>query len=190
MRKKFLEGVKNTQIARIKAAIKSKLNRMVRFNRTRVDFLEKFQQLIEEYNSGAINIELFFDRLLTFVKKLNEEEKRGVEENLTEEELALFDLLKKPDLSRKEMQLVKLASKELLGKLKKEKLVLDWRRKQQARADVLFTIETMLDAKLPRSYPPELYKQKCFIVYQHIYDSYYGAGKSFTQPPLEKNVTV
>ena len=59
LRKKFLEGRKNTQIARIKAAIKSKLNRMVRFNRSRVDFLEKLQQLIEEYNSGAINIELF-----------------------------------------------------------------------------------------------------------------------------------
>ncbi|MCF6155342.1 MAG: type I restriction endonuclease subunit R [Candidatus Brocadia sp.] len=178
LRKKFLEGQKNTQIARIKAAIKSKLNSMVRFNRSRIDFLEKFQQLIEEYNSGAINIELFFDRLLAFVKKLNEEEKRGIEENLTEEELALFDLLKKPDLSRKETKQVKLASKELLDKLKKEKLVLDWRRKQQARADVLLTIETTLDAKLPRSYTPELYEQKCISVFQHIYDSYYGAGKS------------
>ena len=178
LRKKFLEGRKNTQIAQIKAAIKSKLNRMVRFNRSRVDFLEKLQRLIEEYNSGAINIELFFDRLLTFVKKLNEEEKRGIEENLTEEELALFDLLKKPDMTRKETQQVKLASKELLGKLKKEKLVIDWRRKQQARADVLLTIETILDAKLPRSYTPELYEQKCVSVFQHIYDSYYWAGKS------------
>lgn len=65
LRKKFLEGRKNTQITRIKAAIKSKLNSMVRFNRSRVDFLEKLQQLIEEYNSGAINIELFFDRFGT-----------------------------------------------------------------------------------------------------------------------------
>lgn len=178
LRKKFLEGRKNTQIARIKAAIESKLDSMVRFNRSRIDFLEKFQQLIEEYNSGAVNIELFFDRLLAFVKKLNAEEKRGIEENLTEEELALFDLLKKPDLSKKETKQVKLASKELLDKLKKEKLVLDWRRKQQARADVLLTIETILDAKLPRSYTPELYEQKCVTVFQHIYDSYYGAGKS------------
>lgn len=178
LRKKFLEGRKNTQIARMKAAIKSKLNSMVRFNRSRVDFLEKFQQIIEEYNSGAVNIELFFDRLLAFVKKLNEEEKRGIEENLTEEELALFDLLKKPDMTKKEAQQVKLASKELLDKLKKEKLVLDWRRKQQARADVLLTIETILDAKLPRSYTPELYEQKCISVFQHIYDSYYGAGRS------------
>ncbi len=71
-----------------------------------------------------------------------------------------------------------IASKDLLIKLKKEKLVLDWRRKQQTRADVLFTIETVLDEMLPGSYPPDLYQEKCNTIYQHIYDSYYGAGKS------------
>lgn len=178
LRKQFLAGRKNTQIARIKAAIKSKLNSMVKFNRTRIDYLEKFQQIIEEYNSGAVNTEIFFDKLLAFVKKLNEEEKRGIEENLSEEELALFDLLKKPDLARKEIKQVKLASKRLLDVLRHEKLVLDWRKKQQARAEVLFTIETILDRLLPRTYTAELYREKCTIAYQHIYDSYYGAGKS------------
>lgn len=93
--------------------------------------LEKFQQIIEEYNSGAVNIEIFFDKLLAFVKKLNEEEKRGIEENLSEEELALFDLLKKPDLARKEVKQVKLASKRLLDVLRHEKLVLDWMKKNK-----------------------------------------------------------
>ena len=178
LKKQFDKGRKNTQVAGLKAAISAKLNKMVRLNRTRIDFLEKFQQLIDEYNSGAINVEIFFERLLNFMKELNEEEKRGVSENLTEEELAIFDLLKKPDLNKKETQQVKLASKDLLIKLKKEKLVLDWRRKQQTRADVQFTIEIVLDEMLPKSYPPDLYHQKCNTVYQHIYDSYYGAGKS------------
>lgn len=178
LKKQFDKGRKNTQAAGLKAAISAKLNKMVRLNRTRIDFLEKFQQLIDEYNSGAINVEIFFNRLLAFVKELNEEEKRGVSENLTEEELAIFDLFKKPDMTKKETQQVKLASKNLLIKLTKEKLVLDWRRKQQTRADVFITIEKILDEMLPRSYPPDLYQQKCNTVYQHIYDSYYGAGKS------------
>src|SRR3972149_7337574 len=55
LRKKFLEGKKNIQIARLKATVNEKLNRMVRLNRTRIDYLEKFQQIIEEYNSGAVN---------------------------------------------------------------------------------------------------------------------------------------
>lgn len=178
LRKRFLDGQKNTQIARLKAAISAKLDRMVRFNKSRIDYLEKFQQLIDEYNSGAINIEVFFDRLQSFVKKLNEEEKRGIKENLSEEELALFDLLKKPAMTKKETQQVKLAAKKLLDVLKQEKLVLDWRKKQQARAEVIFTIETMLDEMLPRTYTPELYQEKCNIAYQHIYDSYFGAEKS------------
>lgn len=178
LRKQFDKGRKNTQAAGLKAAIGARLARMVRLNRARINYLQKFQQLIDEYNSGAINVEMFFERLMAFMKELNEEEKRGVSENLTEEELALFDLLKKPDMTKAEAQQVKLASKNLLIKLIKEKLVLDWRRKQQTRADVQFTIETVLDEMLPKSYPPDLYQQKCNTVYQHVYDSYYGAGKS------------
>jgi type I restriction enzyme R subunit len=73
---------------------------------------------------------------------------------------------------------VKLASKQLLKALKEEKLVLDWRKRQQSRAEVLFTIETVLDEMLPITYSKEIYNQKCERVYQHVYDSYYGAGKS------------
>jgi type I restriction enzyme R subunit len=151
---------------------------MVRLNKSRVDYLEKFQRLIDEYNSGAINIEIFFKQLTDFAQTLNEEDKRGISENLTEEELALFDMLSKPNLNNKEKQEVKLASKKLLKVLKQEKLVLDWRKRQQTRADVLFTIEIVLDETLPRTYTPEIYKEKCTSVYQHIYDSYFGAGKS------------
>ncbi|MBI4682785.1 MAG: type I restriction endonuclease subunit R [Nitrospirae bacterium] len=178
LRKQFDKGRKNTQAAGLKAAISAKLNSMVRLNRARINYLEKFQQLIDEYNSGAINVEIFFERLMAFMKDLNDEEKRGVSENLTEEELAIFDLLKKSGMTKAETQQVKLASKNLLIKLTKEKLVLDWRRKQQTRADVQFTIETVLDEMLPKSYLPDLYQQKCNTVYQHVYDSYYGAGKS------------
>ena len=71
---------------------------MVRMNPTRIDFLEEFQKMIEEYNSGAANIETFFANLMAFTKKLSEEEKRGISENLTEEELVIFDLLTKPDV--------------------------------------------------------------------------------------------
>jgi type I restriction enzyme R subunit len=151
---------------------------LVRLNKLRINLLEKLNELIEEYNSGATNIEVFFDKLLVLAKELNEEEKRGISENLSEEELAVFDLLYKPDLSEKEKKQVKLAAKHLLEVLKKEKFVLDWRKRQQSRATVLITIRDVLDRELPRNYTPEIYQQKCDLVYQHIYDSYYGMGKS------------
>ncbi|MCH7949423.1 MAG: DUF3387 domain-containing protein [Candidatus Dadabacteria bacterium] len=78
---------------------------------------------------------------------------------------------------RKKKQ-VKKASRSLLDTLKKSKLVLDWRKRQQSRADVQVTIETVLDKELPRTYTPEIFKEKCGEVFQHVYDSYYGAGRS------------
>ena len=70
--------------------------------------------------------------------ELMEEEKRAIRQNLTEEELTIFDLLTKPDihLSGKEADKVKKVAGKMLNRLKQEKLVLDWRKKQQTRADV------------------------------------------------------
>ena len=67
-------------------------------------------------------------------------------ENLTEEELATFDLLTKPaiELTEKEKKQINAVAKELLQKITKEKLVLDWRRRQQSRAQVRVTIEGVL----------------------------------------------
>ena len=62
--------------------------------------------------------------------------------------------------------------------MKKEKLVLDWRKRQKDRALVKITIETLLDSGLPEIYDPALYEKKTTAVYQHIYDNYFGAGKS------------
>ncbi len=135
--------------------------------------------MIEEYNSGAMNVQVFFDKLLVFAKRLDAEEKRGIAEQLTEEELVIFDLLTKPAiaLTANETAEVKKVARALLEKLKKEKLVLDWRKQQTTRAMVLTTIKDVLD-QLPRAYTKDLYEQKCDMVYQHCYDAYMGQGKS------------
>lgn len=135
--------------------------------------------MIDEYNNGAINVQVFFDKLLVFARRLDAEEKRGLAEQLTEEELVIFDLLTKPQiaLTDKEAAEVKKVAESLLDKLKREKLVLDWRKQQTTRAIVLTTIKDILD-ELPRAYSKELYEQKCDTVYQHFYDSYQDRGTS------------
>jgi type I restriction enzyme, R subunit len=91
-----------------------------------MNFLEEFQRMIDEYNSGTSNLTTLFDRLTAFTKRLSEEEKRGISEHLTEEELVIFDLLTKPEmkLTNLEEREVKKVAKELLESLKREKLVL------------------------------------------------------------------
>lgn len=176
----FEKARKRTEAEKLRAAIDRKLKQLVRMNRSRIDFMEKFQQMIDEYNAGAINVELFFDRLVEFAKELNEEEKRSIAENLTEEELAIFDILIKPDmkLTGKEKNQVKKAARDLLTTLKMEKLVLDWRKRQQSRAQVMVTIEDILDKALPDKFTQDTFHQKCDLIYQHIYDSYFGEGRS------------
>lgn len=180
LREKF-EGSrhKTVEVQKLKAKLTFKLARMIKLNRTRIDFLEEFQKMIEEYNSGSINQAVHVDKLLVFAQRLGAEEKRGLAEQLTEEELVIFDLLTRPEiaLSQKEVAEVKKVAKALLEKLKREKLVLDWRKQQTTRAGVLVAIHEVLD-KLPRAYTRELYQQKCDVVYQHFYEAYLGQGRS------------
>lgn len=176
---KFLNGRKHTETARLRNALEKKLTDMVRFNRSRLNYLHKFQSMIDEYNSGCVNVEEQFRLLLEFAKSLNYEEQRTIAEDLSEEELAMFDLLTKPEvnLSKKEELEVKKVAKELLATLKTGKLVLDWRKRQQTRAAVRLCIEEQLE-QLPETYSIETYKRKCDQTYQHIYESYFGGGRS------------
>jgi type I restriction enzyme R subunit len=179
LKKHFENGRKRTETEKLKNALAKKLENMIYLNKNRIDFMDKFQQMIDEYNAGSLNIETFFDKLIQFAKDLNEEEKRAIAEGLSEEELTIFDLLTKPEMkiSKKEEQLVKKVAQDLLLTLKREKLVIDWRKKQQARAAVRLSIEEILD-QLPRVYTPSIYKQKCDAVYQHVYEAYFGSNKS------------
>ena len=174
----FEKGRKRTEAEKLKQAVGEKLQSMVKLNITRADLIEKFKKLIDEYNKG-MDVDGFFAKLTDFVKELSFEEQRGVSEQLSEEELALFDILTKPefDITDKEKKEVKKVARMLLQILKEAKLVLDWRKKQRTRADVYTTVKTVLD-ELPRAYTPELYQQKCDTVYQHVYDSYQGEGRS------------
>jgi type I restriction enzyme R subunit len=163
---------KNTDLAALKAAIAARLEKMVRLNRTRTDFSEKFESLIESYNNGSRNIEQLFEELLKLSNSLDDEQERHVRESLTEEELVIFDILTRsaPNLSTEERNEVKKVAKDLLSRLK-ELLVLNWRQKSAARSTLKMAIEDTLDT-LPDSYDRVLYSQKCSLVFEHVYESY------------------
>jgi type I restriction enzyme R subunit len=180
LRKKFDKNKpSNTDLEHLKAAVRAQLERMVRLNRTRADYLEKFQELIESYNAGSRNIEDIFRELLDLSKILTQEQTRHVRENLTEEELTIFDILTRPgpELTTQEHEEVKKVARQLLERLK-ELLVIGWRQRVGSRARVRLAIEDALDDGLPRAYSPELYQTKCTAIFDHVYESYQGEGKS------------
>ena len=164
---------KNTDLEVLKAAIRAQLEKMIQLNRTRADFAEKFEALIESYNAGSRSIEELFAELVALSKSMNDEQERHVRENMSEEELVIFDILTRPapELSAEERAEVKKAARELLARLK-ALLVLNWRQKAAARSQLKLAIEDTLDSGLPRAYTPEIYNQKCSAVFEHVYESY------------------
>jgi type I restriction enzyme R subunit len=82
-----------------------------------------------------------------------------------------------PELSEAETVQVKKVADELLAILKRDKLVLDWRKQQATRAAVRVTVEETLD-RLPEAFTRQIYAQKCDVVYQHVFDSYWDNGRS------------
>jgi type I restriction enzyme R subunit len=181
LEKKFAKTPnKNIEAQQLRALIERKLDNLIRLNASRYDFLDRFQKMIEAYNSGALSIEQLFAELVTFTKDLNEEEQRHLRENISEEELAVFDILTRPgpDLTPVETEAIKKVCKDLLAKLKTEKLVLAWRTKRTTRAAVRVEIEKMLDSGLPEKYTTELFETKCGALFQHVLEKYPESGES------------
>jgi type I restriction enzyme R subunit len=146
---------------------------MIQLNATRIDFAQRLQEIIDTYNAGGSSTENYFDDLMNFAKEMQDEDERHVREGLTEDELELFDLLKKEKMTRAETQKVKLAAKSLLHRLLEEHprvLVQDWYKDTQSKEIVRSTVEKVLDENLPKSYGRVLFKKKCENVYEMIFD--------------------
>jgi len=180
LRDRFKESKhKNTDLEQLKAAIRAQLDKLIRLNRSRADYLAKFEELIEAYNNGSRNIEQILEDLLQFAGSLSAEQERHVREHMSEEELTVFDILTRPgpELSPAEREEVKKVARQVLERLK-TLLALDWRRQTQARAQVRLAIEDTLDTGLPRPYTKELYQGKCSALFEHVFESYQGEGAS------------
>ena len=174
LRKRFEKSNhKNTELEMLKAAIRARLDKMIQLNPTRIDFLDKFEELIAAYNAGAANIEDLFKQLVELTQDLGEEEQRHVRENISDEELVVFDILTRPapELSAEERAEVKKVAKVLLEKLR-NLLDLDWRGRTNARSRVQLAIEDSLDAGLPSKYSKELFDQKVVKLFDHFYEKY------------------
>jgi type I restriction enzyme R subunit len=162
---------KNIEITNLREFIQKKLEQMIRVNSTRINFANKFQQIVEKYNSGGMLTEDYFTELVKFTEELKEEEERNIREELTEDELEIYDILKKEKMTKEEEIQVKNAAKKLLHRLKDEKpkvLIQDWYRDKQSQIKVKTAIDEVLDKELPETYKKEIFKDKSYQLYNLI----------------------
>ena len=164
---------KATALQDIREIIEHKLAQMLARNPSRMDYQQKYEEIVADYNreKDRMTIEETFRRLIELVEELNDEERRAVEEGLSEDELALFDLLNKDNLSKAEREKVKQSSRNLLVTITVRLAGLDrfW-EKEQTRAEIKTYILDEVFFSLPT--PPYTSEEKEAVasdVYDHIW---------------------
>lgn len=168
-----------TTVQSLKDAIEQRVNRLLLQNPLRTDFQQHYEGIVAEYNreKDRVTIEKTFEALIKFVEELSEEEARAIHEGLTEETLAIFDLLKKDDLSNADIKCIKAVAVELLERLKAERLRVDnWREKEATRDAVRTAIKDFFwdeATGLPvSSYDENDVVLKSDEVFAHVYRAY------------------
>jgi type I restriction enzyme R subunit len=155
----------------MRAFLEKKIIQMLKQNGGRINFAERYQQMIDRYNSGATATEQLFEEIQKFTKGLQEEDQRHIREGLTEDELEIYDLLLKDKLTKDEQQQVKLAAKDLIAALintTPKVLVQDWWKDGQTQALVKDEIEKVLDKDLPVSYDVTQFQEKVSTVFELV----------------------
>jgi len=173
-------GRKRSETDRLASLLKQRSVSAAQRNPTRHDLVERIEALIADYNAGSLNIDEYLRRLVSLSQDLSAEERRAVEQDMTEEELAIFDLLTKPDPTLDDLQSrqVKQSAKKLLAHLH-DKLVMDWRRKANTFAEVKVAIREVLDGELPEGpYPPPVFDAKVDAIFSHVLGAYGDDGSS------------
>jgi type I restriction enzyme R subunit len=160
-----------TAAEKLREKAQAKAREMVARNPTRIHLVEKLEKLVESYNLGPLDVEVFFEALKKLIAEMEEEERRAAREGLTEDELAIFDLLTKPEpkLTKAQEAAVKTVARDLLMKLQDQLNVFDWRGRQQTRAAVQSTIRFTLNELPEEPYPEPLWDTKVDAVWAYIF---------------------
>jgi type I restriction enzyme, R subunit len=162
---------KNIEIADLRGFIQKKLEQMLKENATRTDLATRLQGIIDRYNSGSSSADDYFKELMQFAAEMKAESERHIREGLSEDELELFDLIKKDKMTRDETQKVRLAAKSLLHRLREETpkvLVQDWFKDGQSKLRVRSAVENVLHTHLPESYDRVVFMEKCNNVFEQM----------------------
>jgi type I restriction enzyme R subunit len=167
-----------TAAEKLRGQAEKKARELVAQNPTRIQLIEKLEKLVETYNLGTLDVEAFYEALKRLIAEMEEEERRAAREGLTENELAIFDLLTKPEpkLTKAQEVEVKKVARDLLLKLHGQ-LSFNWRKTQETRGGVKFVIRQTLNELPEEPYPQELWDTKVDAVWAYIFSRKEASGE-------------
>lgn len=177
LRREFAKTKKKNLVMKdLAELIRSRLDSMLLNNPDRIIYHERYQQIIEDYNSqqDRATIEKTFDELMQIVKDMDQEERRYVREGFSsDEELSLYDMLFSENLSKPDIRKIKAVAVELLQKVKSKIAELDhWTDKQETRSIVYNLIRDDLWSELPACYDDPSIPVYLQRIYEYVYKRY------------------
>jgi len=158
---------KRTTVQNLKNAIEQRLQRLLQQNPLRTDFQRHYEEIVAEYNreKDRVTIEKTFEALLRIMGEMNDEES-----------LAVFDLLREPNLTSGDIKRIKAVAVDLLETFKAEKLRINqWRDKESTRDAVRLTMQDYLWSEqtgLPETYSEEDVRDRTEAVFVHVFRAY------------------
>ena len=156
--------------------IQQRLDRMLAANPNRRDYYERYREIIEDYNSekDRTNIEKTFEVLMQLVKDLTDEESRYIREGFTsDDELAIFDLLKRDNPNKADIKKLKGTATEMFSKITEAISKMDhWADKDETTAEIQNLIRDILWRELPESYDDRLIEICRGDVFEYVYTRY------------------
>ena len=177
LQKEFARTKKrNLMLKDLDELIQERLNKLLFSNSQRINYYERYQKIIEDYNSeqNQATIEKTFMDLMDLAKSMDQEEQRYAREGFSsDEELSLYDLLFSETLTKQEIQQIKRVAVDLLAKVKAKIAELDhWRDKEETKATVDNLIRDTLWSELPNCYD-EISISTCRQkIYEYVYVRY------------------
>ena len=167
---------KNLILKDIQDLLQERIAQMMAQNPARINFYEKYQEIIREYNQeqNRVNIEHTFEELMQLSHKLTEEEKRYVREGFeNDEQLSMYDVLMKENLSKEDIKKLKKVAVDLLAKIKEMIETMDHPfDKRETKATIIIAIRDTLWSELPESYSDESINHYKDAVYDFVSQRY------------------
>ena len=167
---------KNLLMRDLDEAIRRQLDKMVFANPKRIDYYERYREIIQSYNGeqDRATIEKTFLDLMDLADRMSREEQRYAREGFaSDEELSLYDMLFRDDLSKNDIKKLKTAASDLLRKIKAKISELDhWTDKQETRAVVDTLIRDVLWETLPECYNNDDITEYREKVYEYVFTRY------------------
>lgn len=167
---------KNLVLKDLEEVIRQKLDRMLFTNPDRIDYYERYQKIIDKYNSeqDRATIEKTFMELTDLANQMSREEQRYVREGFTsDEELSLYDMLFRNDLNKTDIKKLKEVAMSLLQNIKTKIAEFDhWTDKQETKAAIDTLIRDTLWAELPECYDEGSISMYRHQIYEYVYTRY------------------